>query len=78
MSEVTPFMLRRRPDQTSYTLNNLLSEVEKMKGQIAVTSTDKKNVIIIGNQPTNPTTGRPYSFGIHTYRILGDRLEEIE
>ena len=36
-----------------------------------------KNVIIIGNQPVNPQTGSPYSFGIHTYEIKGDRLEEI-
>ena len=71
------FMLKKRPDQTVHTLNQILAELREMKDSIKVLSNDKKNVIIIGNQPVNPATGRPYSFGIHTYRIKGDRLEEI-
>lgn len=71
------FSLKHRPDQVSYTLNQMLAQLQDMKGSIKVMSEDKKNVIIIGNQPINPSTGRPYNFGIHTYRIKGDRLEEI-
>lgn len=74
---IDPFMLRKRPDQTSMELNGMLAKLRSMEKSIKVMSEDKKTVIIIGNQPINPTTGRPYSFGIHTYRIKGDRLEEI-
>lgn len=72
-----PYMLKKRPDQTCYTLNQMLAQLDSMKSSIKVMSQDKKAVIIIGNQPINPATGRPYSFGIHTYEIKGDRLEEI-
>lgn len=69
--------LKHRPDQTVHSLNELLEQLSSMRNSIRVISNDKKNVIIIGNQPINPNTGKPYSFGIHTYRVLGDRLEEI-
>lgn len=69
--------LRRRPDQTVWALNQMLNKLEAFESTIRITSRDGKNVIIIGNQPINPSTGKPYSFGIHTYRVLGDRLEEI-
>ena len=71
------FMLRKRPDQTAYTLNQILDELQGMRKSIKVMSNDGKNVIIIGNQPINPSTKKPYSFGIHTYRVKGDRLEEV-
>ena len=71
------FMLRGRPDQTSALLNEMLDRLNSLEHSIRVVSKDKKNVIIIGEQPVNPSTGLPYSFGIHTYRIKGDRLEEI-
>lgn len=74
---IDPFSLRHRPDQTSYALNQLLDSMDELKRSVKVMSDDRKNVIIIGNQPINPATGRPYSFGIHTYEIKGDRLEEI-
>lgn len=74
---IDPFMLRKRPDQTSYQLNNMISELSMMRKSLRIMSDDRKNVIIIGNQPVNPSTGKPYSFGIHTYEIKGDRLEEI-
>lgn len=77
MSEVTSFMLRRRPDQTTYTINQLINKVDEMNSTVRILSKDKKSVIIIGEQPVNPATGKPYSFGIHTYKVLGDRLEEI-
>ena len=72
-----PFMLRGRPDQTSALLNEMLNRLGSLEHSIRVVSKDKKNVIIIGEQPVNPNTGLPYSFGIHTYEIKGDRLEEI-
>lgn len=74
---ITSWMLKHRPDQTVDTLNEALDKLELMNYSIRVVSKDRKNVIIIGEQPVNPSTGEPYSFGIHTYQILGDRLEEI-
>ena len=71
------FMLRNRPDQTVEQLNNMQEMLALMRNTVRVVSKDRKFVIIIGEQPVNPSTGEPYSFGIHTYQILGDRLEEI-
>lgn len=70
------FSLKKRPDQTAQALNAMFSNLEQMQQTVKVLSKDRKQVIIIGNQPVNPVTGRPYSFGIHTYNIKGDRLEE--
>lgn len=69
--------LKKRPDQTVYDLNQILLALEKIQSSLRIKSADGKNVIIIGNQPINPSTGKPYSFGIHTYQVLGDRLEEV-
>ena len=69
--------LKNRPDQTVSKLNEMFDSLNGMKKSIKIMSEDHKNVIIIGNQPINPSTGKPYSFGIHTYQVLGDRLEEI-
>lgn len=69
--------LRKRPDQTVWALNEIVHQLDGMKNSIKVMSKDRKNVIIIGEQPVNPSTGEPYSFGIHTYKVLGDKLEEI-
>ena len=77
MMKLTSYSLKYRPDQTVYTLNQLMDKVNSLDSSIKVLSEDKSAIIIIGNQPTNPSTGKPYSFGIHTYRVLGDRLEEI-
>ena len=74
----SPFMIKARPDQFCYQLNEMEAKLEAMGGSIRILSEDRKNVIIIGNQPKNPQTGQPYSFGIHTYRIKGDRLEEVQ
>lgn len=71
---IDPFSLKRRPDQTSYTLNQLLAEMQGMKRSIRVISDDKRGMIIIGEQPVNPDTGKPYPFGIATYKVSGDRL----
>ena len=72
-----PFVFRARPDQASEILNEMLDRLDSLQNSIRVVSKDKKNVIIIGEQPVNPNTGKPYDFGIHTYQIKGDRLEEI-
>lgn len=77
MTPFTSWALKHRPDQTVDSLNGMLDQLIEIKSQLRIVSKDKKNVIIIGNQPVNPQTGRPYSFGIHTYEIKGDRLEEI-
>lgn len=69
--------LKKRPDQTVYDLNQILARLDQVQSSLRIKSTDGKNVIIIGNQPINPSTGKPYSFGIHTYQVLGDRLEEV-
>lgn len=75
--KLTSNMLKSRPDQTTATINEMIEQLERMGSTIRIVSKDKKYVIIIGEQPVNPSTGVPYSFGIHTYQILGDRLEEV-
>lgn len=75
---ITPFMLKNRPDQTSYELNQMLDTLNTMKYSINIMSDDSKQLMVIGNQPINPATMKPYSFGIHTYEVKGDRLEIIE
>lgn len=74
---ITAYSFRRRPDQTVFTLNQALKQLENMQQSIKVLSADGKQVIIIGEQPVNPETKKPYPFGIHTYNIKGDRLEEV-
>lgn len=71
------FSLKRRPDQTVYKLNGIIDTLEEMETTVRVFSKDRKKVIIIGEQPINPATRKPYPFGIHTYNIKGDRLEKI-
>ena len=75
---IDPFMLRKRPDQTSYQLNNMIAELASMKRSIKIMSDDGRSAIIIGNgQPIDPDTGKPYPFGIYKYQVLGDRLVKI-
>lgn len=71
------WMLKARPDQTVEQLNEMQEALARMQSEIRIVSKDRSSVIIIGNQPVNPSTGHPYSFGIHTYNILGDRLEFV-
>lgn len=71
----TPYNLKRRPDQTTRELNKMQKELAATKSSLQVTSADGKHVIIIGNQPTDPSTKKPYPFGINQYLIKGDRLE---
>lgn len=70
--------MRQAPDQTTFRLNEIRQKMEGWRSSIRLTSADGKNVIIIGEQTTiNPTTGKPYPFGIYSYAVKGDRLELI-
>lgn len=74
---ITSEMFKKRPDQTAYQINLILDRLETMENTIMVRSRNRDRVIIIGEQPIDPSTRKPYPFGIHTYEIKGDRLEEI-
>ena len=69
--------MRQAPDQTVFRLNEMRKNLSRSRSTIAVVSKDGKNVIIIGEQPINPTTKKPYPFGINRYAVKGDRLELI-
>lgn len=70
--------MRKAPDQTSFRLNEIRQQLARSKGSLRITSEDGKNVIIIGNgHPIDPTTSKPYPFGIRKYAVKGDRLELI-
>lgn len=71
----TPYNLKSRPDQTTRELNKMQDAIAAMEGSLQIRSADGQHVIIIGNQPINPSTKKPYDFGINKYKILGDRLE---
>lgn len=77
IQKFTSGSLRHLPDQTVYGMNELRQEMAAAKSSLRVTSEDGKDVIIIGNQPINPTTKKPYPFGIRRYAVKGDRLELI-
>ena len=69
--------LRRAPDQTVFGMNELRQQMAATRSSLRITSEDGKDVIIIGNQPIDPTTKKPYPFGIIRYAVKGDRLELI-
>lgn len=75
INKFTSGALRKLPDQTVYGMNELRQEVAAARSSLRITSDDGKNVIIIGNQPIDPSTKKPYDFGIKKYEIKGDRLE---
>ena len=77
ISKFTSHGMRHSPDQTAYGLNELRQEVAAARASLRIVSKDGKDVIIIGNQPINPTTKKPYPFGINRYAVKGDRLELI-
>lgn len=66
--------MRRRPDQTVYGLNQMASEIKEIKTSLRITSEDGSAIIVIGNQPMNPATKKPYGFGVRRYLVKGDRL----
>lgn len=70
--------MRRAPDQTTFRLNEMRQQMESRRSSIRLTSADGKNVIILGEgHPIDPTTSKPYPFGIRKYAVKGDRLELI-
>lgn len=70
--------MRRAPDQTVFRMNEMRQQMESRRSSIRLTSADGKTVIIMGEQTAiNPTTGKPYPFGIYSYAVKGDRLELI-
>lgn len=77
VDKFTSSAMRRRPDQTVYSLNQLASQLEAEKHSIQIMSDDRQNVIIIGNQPIDPNTKKPYPFGVRYYQVKGDRLIPI-
>ena len=77
ISNFTSRAMRKSPDQTVYGLNQLASQLDGMKKSLQIMSDDGSARIVIGNQPINPTTKKPYEFGIKRYAVKGDRLELI-
>lgn len=77
ISKFTSHAMRHSPDQTAYGLNELRQEVAAARSSLRIVSKDGKDVIIIGNQPIDPATRKPYGFGIRKYAVKGDRLELI-
>lgn len=70
--------MNRAPDQTTFRLNEMRQQMEGARSSIRLTSADGKNVIILGEgHPIDPTTSKPYPFGIRKYAVKGDRLELI-
>lgn len=74
IDKFTSQALRRRPDQTVYGLNQLSAEMAAAKSSLRITSEDGSAIIVIGNQPMNPATKKPYGFGVRRYLVKGDRL----
>ena len=74
---ITSEMFKKRPDQTAYQINVILDKLDEMGHSIVLKSEDGSVIMVLGVQPMNPATRRPYPFGIHQYRVKGDRLEEI-
>ena len=77
IDKFTSSALRKAPDQTVFGMNQLRQEIAAARSSLRLWSEDGKNVIIIGNQPIDPTTKKPYAFGIKSYAVKGDRLELI-
>ena len=75
MQKFTSSGMRRAPDQTTFRLNEMRQQMEAARSSIRLTSSDGKNVIIMGCQPIDPTTKKPYPFGIRKYKVKGDELE---
>lgn len=74
IDKFTSAAARRRPDQTVYGLNQLRGELEGIKSSLRILSEDGSVIIVIGNQPMDPATKKPYGFGVRRYLVKGDRL----
>ncbi len=74
IDKFTSNAMRRTPDQHTYGLNQLASELKGMKSSLRILSEDGSVIIVIGNQPMDPTTKKPYGFGVRKYLVKGDTL----
>lgn len=66
--------MRQIPDQHTYGLNQLASDIKGIKSSLRILSEDGSAIIVIGNQPMDPATKKPYGFGVRRYLVKGDRL----
>lgn len=78
ISKFTSHGMRKAPDQTVFGMNELRQQMAAARSSLRLVSEDGKDVIILGNQPIDPSTKKPYAFGIKKYAIKGDRLELTE
>lgn len=74
IEKFTSGALRRTPDQTVFGLNEIRSEVSAIQHSLRIVSEDGSVIIVIGNQPIDPATKKPYGFGVRRYLVKGDRL----
>ena len=74
IDKFTSSALRRSPDQTVYGLNQLKTEINGIKSSLRIVSEDGSAIIVIGNQPMDPATKKPYGFGVRRYLVKGDTL----
>lgn len=74
IDKFTSKAMRRSPDQTVYGLNQLAQNIREMQSSIRLSSEDGSVIIVIGTQPMNPDTKKPYEFGVRRYLVKGDRL----
>lgn len=77
MERFTSRGMRRAPDQTTFRLNKMANSLDSLNKSLTLKSEDGSVIIVIGQQPINPTTHKPYEFGIWKYAVKGDRLEPI-
>ena len=77
INKFTSNALRRAPDQTVFGMNELRQQIAAAQSSLRITSEDGSVIIVIGNQPIDPTTRKPYPFGVRKYAVKGDRLESI-
>lgn len=74
IDKFTSSALRRSPDQHTYGLNQLAQDIKGIKSSLRILSEDGSAIIVIGNQPMDPATKKPYGFGVRRYLVKGDRL----
>ena len=74
IDKFTSSALRCSPDQHTYGLNQLAQDIKGIKSSLRILSEDGSAIIVIGNQPMDPATKKPYGFGVRRYLVKGDRL----
>lgn len=77
MSRLSWDAFTKQKDQTTYLLNKQLKKMSDASTQSRIFSADKKQVLILGEQPVN-SAGITKSFGVHLYAVKGDTLESLD